>query len=262
MPLYTVAVLQNELRSLLNESNVTEFKWKELKSAQFRFAAEKMIRFSIGNALEQLLRVDVLIWDIEDARHKIRGRDDAANLQAMYRYLFRNVLQRRWPRESTWHLYPDEQTAIQWNTIHDYLDLEGTRLEISTNTMKKQPFRFTLVEDFNVLMIEPCDSKSEIFVQLADLFAGMGVFSYAEYDLYEKWLEMQNCDLDALQEIELSRSRRERFCLLNLLDVECKQHKLTVSLKTFRGLRTRNPYRPINFWFYEPQRSEDVAPVR
>jgi len=94
------ASLENELLCLLEKSEVREFKWKKLDGAKERFAAIKMCEFAIENALARKLRVDVLIWDIQDSRHNVPGRDDIANLQRMYYHLFRNVLRARWPNDA------------------------------------------------------------------------------------------------------------------------------------------------------------------
>jgi hypothetical protein len=67
--------LQGDLKRLLDESGVAEFKWKNLDGAKERFAAIKMCKFAIENALARKLRVDVLIWDIQDSRHNVPGRD-------------------------------------------------------------------------------------------------------------------------------------------------------------------------------------------
>lgn len=101
-----------ELHHLLAESEVAEFKWKRLDNAKRRFAAIKMVQWTIRKCLEGVLRVDVLTWDAEDKRHKVWRRDDIANLQRMYYHLFKNVLCERWPDGSTWRLCPDENTAM------------------------------------------------------------------------------------------------------------------------------------------------------
>ena len=76
-------VFETELRQLLDESQVSEFKWKEFGGVKKRFAAEKLVRFAIEKACAKQLRIDVLVWDIQDSRHAIVGRDDVANLQRM-----------------------------------------------------------------------------------------------------------------------------------------------------------------------------------
>jgi hypothetical protein len=54
----------------------------------------------------------------------------------------------------------------------------------------------------------------------------------------------------------------ERFQVLYEFDGGCKNRKMGVSLKTFGGLKTLDPRRPINFWWYEPQHEMDKAPTR
>lgn len=114
--------LETELRNLLKESGVSEFKWKNLDGARERFAAMKMCQFAVKSALNGKLRIDVLVWDIADRRHKVPGRDDIANLQRMYYHLFRNVLRARWPNYAVWRLHPDEHTAMDWETVQDCLE--------------------------------------------------------------------------------------------------------------------------------------------
>ena len=56
-----------------------------------------MVDFAIKAVLEKSIRIDSLMWDIDDSRHKISGRDDTANLCRMYHHLLRNVFLERWP---------------------------------------------------------------------------------------------------------------------------------------------------------------------
>lgn len=95
-PLEYLDGLARELRHLLEESDMAEFKWKKLDGAKERFTAQKMCKFTVDKACAMQLRVDVLVWDIQDSRHSVHGRDDIANLQRMYYHLFRNVLRARW----------------------------------------------------------------------------------------------------------------------------------------------------------------------
>ena len=212
------------------------------------------------------LRVDTLIWDTQDSRHQIRGRDDVANLQRMYYHLFKNVLQRRWPTGSTWQLYPDENTALDWTTVQDYLDAAGLDIKVNGGLFEGG-FRLRLARDFSVSRIcEACSSDTPL-CQLSDLFAGLGAFSYSAYRRYERWLKIQ-CGQMPLElgfdddELDLSGSDRERFTIMKYLDEQCKQLKLRVGLKSSKGFKTRDPRLPINFWLYEPQHPDDKAPVK
>ncbi|HEX9122299.1 MAG TPA: hypothetical protein VF984_02915 [Actinomycetota bacterium] len=113
-------------RGLLDESSVAELSWKDLKGARERLAALKIVEAAIDEASVGNLRVDVLMWDIEDARHGgVRGRDDVANLGRMYHHLFVNVLRSKWPDGSTWSFHPDEHSQVDWSTPERTVDARG-----------------------------------------------------------------------------------------------------------------------------------------
>lgn len=240
-PLEYLDELENELKALLLKSEVGEFKWNKLKGARERFAACNMCRIAIEKARAGKLRVDVLIWDIQDSRHNVLGRDDIANLQRMYYHLFINVLRRRWPNNAVWRLYPDEHTAVDWQTLEDFLE-------------KKE---------FGLEEIVPATSAERPLLQLADLFAGMAVFSREKFQDYQAWLEAPQSRLsgDTL-DVDPSRSEKERFNVLRYFDKICKARKLGVSLEKTQGLWTPKPKNPLNFWIYKPQHPDDKAPTR
>lgn len=257
---------EGELRRLLSESNVQEFSWQALDSARERFAAEKMCKFAVDRACRGQLRVDVLVWDIEDSRHKIPDRDDVANLGRMYYHLFRNVLRARWPDDAVWRLHPDEHTAMDWNTVQDCLEYAATDIEVERPLLTQERRRISLRREFGLEEICPVSSAERPLLQLADLFAGMAVFSRERFREYEAWLpsaagQAQLFD-DGNHLVGSSRRSQERFQSLAFFDKLCKKHKLGVSLKTDRGLRTFNPENPLNFWVYEPQHPLDKAPRR
>jgi len=263
----TVAALDDlnqQLTQLLAESDVREFKWQKLQGARERFAAKKMCDLAVEAALRQQLRVDVLIWDIEDSRHKVAGRDDIANLQRMYYHLFRNVLRARWPNDALWRLHPDEHTAMDWQTIEDCLQSVAERLEVKRSVLTGGKFQLRLRREFGIQEICSVSSSDQPLLQLADLFAGMAVFSRAQFSPYQAWLEQSSSQLKLFEDhAEMTRasgSSKERFQVLQHFDEACKRRKLGVSLKTNRGLWTRWPGNPLNFWMYEPQHPEDKAP--
>ena len=263
LPIEALATVSEELRNLLNDSGVAEFKWKKLRGARERFAAIKMINFAVKYAHAGILRIDALIWDINDSRHNIQGRDDIANLQRMYYHLFRNVLRMRWPDNAVWQLFPDEHTALDWQRIEDFLDASGSRLII-----EHLLFGARLRRDFHIGEINQASSKEQPLLQLADLFAGLAVFSRERFEQYQKWIrnrEGQSILFNIREEEDndaISSADRERFQVLAHLDGVCKNHKLGVSLRTYRGLTTLNPANPINFWLYHPQHPDDKAPTR
>lgn len=266
VPLDALDQLEGELRRLLEESGVHEFRWKELDGAKERFAAQKMIVLAIDKACSRELRIDVLIWDIQDSRHNVPGRDDIANLQRMYYHLFRNVLRKRWPDNAVWRLHPDEHTAIGWETVQNCLDNVSESVEIEQSLFTQGQFRIRLHHEFRLEEIQPVSSHEHPLLQLADLFAGMAVFSRVQFDAYQAWLAANSKQSrlfeDSKETPNPSHSSRERFLVLQYFDDLCKKRKLGVSLKDKRGLWTPKPENPLNFWMYEPQHSEDKAPTR
>lgn len=263
VPLDVLDQLERELQRLLEESNVREFKWKDLNGAKERFAADKMCRFAIDKASAGKLRVDVLVWDIQDSRHNVQGRDDVANLQRMYYHLFRNVLRTRWPDDAIWRLYPDEHTAMDWETVKDCLDARSAHIEIEQSLFTGGTFRARLKRDFSIEEINGSKSGEHLLLQLADLFCGLAVFSREKFDEYQAWFEVNSNQprlIGDMPDVSPSRSSRERFEVLKTFDERCKSHSLGVSLRQKWGLWTPKPENPINFWLYAPQRPQDKAP--
>jgi len=246
--------------SLIQESGLREFKWNKLRQARDRLAATKIIDEVICLSAKGQLRVDTLIWDTYDTRHKIRGRDDIANLQRIYYHLFKNILQRRWPTESTWQLFPDENSALDWISVQDYLDLAGLSLK-TTDLFGQNTFGPRLSQDFKILEIHAVSSTAEAICRIADLFAGVGAFSHSEHIKYKNWLQKKNGQLsmkfDSDINCELSNSQEERFEIIRYLDESCKQHKYHVGLNSINGFKSYDPNYPVNFWVYVPQSLQD-----
>jgi hypothetical protein len=264
LPSEHLAVITEQLKVALEESNVKEFKWSKLRTAKYRFAAQKIIEICLNSALRGILRTDVLIWDIRDSRHDIIGRDDLANLQRMYYHLLKNVLKLRWPSGSSWFLFPDEQSAIKWGELGSHLSSSGFSVE-APNLFEPGELAFRLRTEFNIQVINPIQSALEPLCQATDLFVGLGTFSWEMYPKYQQWSAC-NPRQPALFESDLneefSRGEQERCFVLREFNSLCKNRRLSVSLRTHRGLCTKDPRKPINFWPYEPQHDSDIAPTR
>lgn len=262
----SLEMLDDELRGRLSTSNVREFKWNGLNGAKERFAAEGLCEFAVNKACAALIRIDVLVWDIEDTRNKVIQRDDIANLQRMYYHLFRDVLRARWPNNGVWRLCPDEHTALQWETTHDCLENASTSVEVDRSLFSGGAFRLRLRREFGMEEIRPVRSHEHPLLQLADLFAGLGVFSREKYEEYQAWVVQNSPQLRLFDEGGLppisSGITQERFPVLAKLDGMCKRRRLGVSLKTSHGLWTPKPDNPLNFWLYQPQHEMDKAPQK
>ncbi len=114
-------------------------------------------------------------------------------------------------------------------------------------------------------LIKPVESHKDIFVQVADYFAGLGAYSYGHYEKYKKWETTRGGQVslfeNAVTPIFLSNSEKVRFPLIDFFNKDCKARSLTVSLNSTKGFQTRDPSKPINFWLYRPQHILDKAPT-
>ena len=261
-----LSIIRQELHTLLDELNIKEFKWEKVRGAHQRIRAQKGLNYLIEKANQQIIRLDLLTWDTQDSRHKIRGRDDIANFHRMYHQLFKNVMRQRWPAGSRWMLTPDQNTAMKWHEVGFFLEQVSHTLDHNKNIFKPlQPV--DLERHFSIVDIQPCESHHEPLVQLVDLMIGMAVFSRTELEKVQQWQKENIGQLDLLSQPALitenfSRACKQRCELIAHFLQQSKQHRLGVSLKDGIGLKTLNPNKPINFWPYTPQHSEDKAPIR
>ncbi len=259
--------VKKRLEELLEESDTRELKWSKVSNAKYRLAALKFFDEVIDRAQQKELRVDVLIWDIKDSRHKIYGRDDVKNLQRLYYQLFKHVFKKRWPVETTWTLYPDENNAMDWDRMEDFLDAAGIGFEPIESSSDLRLFKMRLERDFHVNQIEPLESHKEPLVQVADLFAGVAVFSRESFDRYFTWIKRESnhktlFEFDEAAGERFTNAEINRFPIINAINKRLKSARMQVSLKGSQGFETKNPRSPINFWLYRPQHEKDKAPTR
>ena len=228
--------LRQEAHALLEESGITEWKWEKVRTARARFAGSKLLRWAIGAAELARLRVDTLTWDVEEGSRAGRGVPHIANLRRMYRALLEDVVPRRWGADTTWRLYPDEQSAMSWDRL-----VSGIA---------------------QITSITPCHSHEYPLIQLADLFAGLAVYSRGSYDTYERWLtlppdqrlrEPEESGPSLSASFHFSASDRVRCRLLDEFYTRCKQGYLGVSLRTRRGLFSADSSAPLAFHWWTPR---------
>lgn len=298
-PVSCLNTINDMINKLLKEHGVSELQWKELNGGNKRETAKKICEFVIdfANNYRKLnnwsvnqqrlneffdlnsssasaddpmpcLRIDILIWDISDSRHNIKKRDDIENLQRMYYHLFHNVMRKRWPSDAIWRFHPDKHTAIDWMTVKECLNNTTHTTRVSTDSSGN--FRFQLQREFNIEEIVPVDSEEHpALLQIADLFAGLAIFSRDKFSEYIKWTRKSHGQKLLISDEENNESNgdpsnkdRERFKVLDHFYKICNENKIGVSLKEKSGLWTPNPGYPINFWMYEPQHENDKAPQK
>ena len=269
LPVGSLESLEAELASLLRAANVSEFKWTKVNSGRTKSVAEKMCDLAISFGALKQLRIDVLVWNIEDLRHKVRGRDDKKNLNIMYFHLFRNVFRYRWPDDSVWKLYPDESNILDGETLQDCLNNARTQINIVDRTLFDDRETFEFLSQYGQTEVHPVNSVDHVILQLADMFAGLAAFSYMQYSKYEEWKNLKGPLPLFPEEVgnvvdpsQFSNREKYRFDLLYRFHHKCMHRKLGVGLQGKMGLYTYSPDKPMNFWLYEQQHAEDKAPVK
>lgn len=241
-----------------------ELKWKNIKKdGRLNVKrAKEAIDFVFLN-ISKDLRIDTLIWDINDARHSVEGRDDIANYCRMYFHLHRSLMSRR-VSNARWYLHPDRLSRIDWDTIRNCLGSDGTwQRHIQSDPILFEDARWIAPQ---VLELNEVDSAKTPFVQLADLFAGMAAYTRTKPNvvktLLTKMEETQQLFPEDVPTFFPNRTDRGRFRVISHLNQRCKQQRLGVSLKTHGYFCTYDPRKPINFWHYKPQHPHDRAPKK
>lgn len=263
MPIEHCEKLSDEIGKVLKTASVRELKWNKVRSQKYYRCAQGVLEVLFQELKRCDLRVDTVIWDHHDSRHSIQGRDDLANYERMFFHLLLNLIQRR-PKDSSWHIRPDARNGIDWDTVCQCLYYKGKIMSIKglPETL------FSSLASFNLKSFIPVDSAKENLVQVADLCAGLAVFSKEKYSEYSLWKAQNtnqlslNFSLEDKPTPKFSNSELYRMQLLDSFNNNCKSRKLRVGLDTKKCLFSYNPSLPINFWHYEPQGDYDKAPVK
>lgn len=246
----------SDIKEILQDSNVDEFKWNKLKDAKYYFCAEKFCNYLFSGLTKHQFRIDTLVWDTHDARHSVTGRNDLGNYERMFFQLLNNSMKKR-PRDSNWFIYPDKRGGINWQTVHDCLYHVGKRQEFHSTIFGE----FFSDKYYSISEFQEKHSHEEYPIQIADLFSGLAVFSRENYNCYESYINSSAPSLfEKPEPLKLSNREECRCKLLEKFNHECKNRTLGVSLKTKRYLHTYDPNNPINFWHYMPQGEYDKAP--
>jgi hypothetical protein len=248
-PLSNEPEVLHALKSDLCSSNIEEFKWHELSSAKYRHCAIKFLNTIFENLSKYEIRIDTIIWDTHDRRYDVLLRDDDKNFERMFFHLHHSTLRKR-PEKATWKIHPDERMGIDWATIHDCLSFVGQKQKLIKSPLFGD---FFTDSHYQISDFQEVDSKQAPCCQLADLFAGIAVFSRTQFIKFWMWHMKKTPGLFEEPELKISNSENERFQVLDHLNCRCKDHKLRVGLKTTRGLLTYNASYPLNFWLYRPQ---------
>ena len=261
MPINEYKPLKEEFMEIVSShgKSIKNFKWGKLKNKTMQSGISEVINLALKKSIENKIRIDVLTWDIEDSSHDIVHRDDVANLARMYFHVFKNVLERRWENESIWDLFPDQNSAINWDLLEDILFNNGF------HTLKDSKSFIGFEMFTKSVNIKESSTSSTPLIQLADIFAGMGRYSWESYEKFEEWDIINNGQsllFPPKEVVKISNTDKYRCPILKQVSKTCKSKKLQLSFNSTKGFYSNNPNKPINFWLYKPQTEKDKAPTK
>ena len=146
--------------------------WKELRPSDRLPVVKKRLRVAVEQALAGHIRIDVLVWDMEDSRHRdLPGRDDTADWERMFLHLLATTM-KKWPDDASWKIYPDERSDVYWPTLKDFLPSKQSRWYAAQSQQRSMGLsREALGLRQRVEGIEQATSEHPI-IQLADLVCG------------------------------------------------------------------------------------------
>ena len=260
VPAGEVVALTKHLHDALQLDSHGELKWKNVRRARIRDRAIAVIDVLLA-CISIGVRVDVLTWDTKDSRHDVPDRDDVANYERMFFHLHRVLMERR-AAQTRWHIRPDEQVNIDWDTIAQCLNSSGTWRTGRNITALSPEFRYFVP---SVLTFREVNSAETPLCQLADLLAGMAAYTRSNADIVRRQIdepEEQQTLFGNEEQATPGTADQHRFRVISHLYCKCKERKLGVSIRKFGYLRTHDPAMPINFWHYESQHQRDRAPTR
>lgn len=246
-------IIEDALQDALAKCRHDDFKWERLANGDHVRAAIEALDLILPLVQRGFARIDVLVWDVWDSRHSVPGRNDIENLAAMHWHLLTDVVGKRWPNKSNWKGHADQQNGILY-----------TKLRESVESGASAKAQLPAGEQIRISEIVEVHSEDEPFIQLADLFAGIGQYSCDHAKTFAPYWAMLDEELKALYEAKRppfsSNRDRARFRVLRHLVTRSQGLGLPLAAHKEDGLATSRATATLRFWKYQPQGDYDKAP--
>ncbi|MHA1280319.1 MAG: DUF3800 domain-containing protein [Candidatus Helarchaeota archaeon] len=240
-----------------------ELKWSNLKNERFYQASIGIFNILFSYAVRGELRVDSIIWQTHDHRYPRNQTNTGEKLSVLYFLRLRDLVSKRWGRDTRWSIYADEQQQIDWDQLSEFLVISESRSFVSTlfgpeydlNWLRRNHSIFSLEQ------IQSVKSIHEPFIQVADIFAGAGAYSHNNSKELLQWIntessqEFENgCNQIAFDFLsndkkKLSSKHKWHCKFIQYLQDQCKTKSYQVSISEFKGLHTFDPTSPFNFFY-------------
>jgi Protein of unknown function (DUF3800) len=247
-----IFLLEKELKDILKNSNVKEFKFNEINSAKMIHCGIKIIDKVMKFISFYKLKIDIIIWS-KDERTKVLPDKPRIVFERMYYHLLNNVLGKKWSPNSSWDIYPDEQSLIDWEKMKEIL--ENTGRKIKMNKGEEGGHIFEIICKNNICKIQEISSEKNVVCQIADLFAGIGATGH----LSKSNLTLHDDKQKSLGKDEMKLSNRDigKIRIISYLRKRCRDKGFKIDFSPNKGIRTLDPQTPINFWVFEHKMQRD-----
>jgi hypothetical protein len=251
------------LQKVLSSYSKKEVKFNKIKNNRSIKIACEFFKICIKYLLNNKIKIHVLVWDKQDARHKVQNRLDNENLKRMY-YKLMKYIEEDWYHKGKWCFYPDEYSAIDWR--EDIVQfLENTPLGKSED--KEYLLFAEMYQSYftKFKTVKELESHKYPILQLADLFAGLVRTSRRNSNFHTWYQENENTDENLLfpqdQNTKVSNSMLSKFKLMKEFKLLASNSKLGVNLSKNKYFTTFNKKNNIVFWHYKPIHVLDKAPT-
>ena len=199
VPARDVLSLTERLQYALQLHSYGELKRKNVSRAGSRNRAVAAVDVLLAH-IATGVRVDVLTWNIDDSRQDVTNRDDVANSQRMFFHLHCVLMERR-AAQSRWHIRPDQQVNIEWDTIVQWLTSSGTwRAGRNVATLLAEFRHFVPT----VLTFREVSSAETPLCQLADVLAGLVPYTRTDADVVLRQID-EPTEHDNLSEMTIEQ---------------------------------------------------------
>ena len=203
---------------------------------------------------------------MQDSRHNVRGRDIIKCHSHMY---YKTILHAsNCFNAKSISIFPDRGCSFDWAD----LELIITRTPAARLTRRDKHQSTDSISNFlaapfiPVNRVEEIDDEDNPLIQLADHFAGLGVFSRGKHEFFGRWFKpltrTETLFAGLRPPDNLPRSFVPRFRLIKNIYEVCNNNGVIISLKTNNYLRTYDPNVKLNFWHYVPAGPDDKGPIK
>lgn len=261
-PYDTMRTLNTRLQKILDEHNISEIKFHKVKGFKYATVAKKFLDVGLEEIAKDKIKANVIVWDKQDSRHDVKNRCDIENLKRMYYHNLKN-LKLHWSINTTWGFYPDEFSAIKWESIIKYI--ENTRFDKERKINKNL---FGEIHNFNFPQYKghkELDSKKYPLLQLADLFAGVIRTSRdksKEFKYHLEQLKNQYNLFPTSNEVKIPNNLKPKLKVLESFKKTSGDYKLGVNFSQEEYFKTFNMSKGIFIHHYKPQSIYDKAPTK